>query len=143
MLGIAIDVILQHPAVYEVEASTEKVEPREVRLEVVIDWTEDRIKQEIKDTFPEYPDVAVAIATCESHLRMVQSNHVQPYGREESFGIFQIHARDHEQTAKRLGLEDYKTDIQENIQMARYLYEQRGNFTDWSCYNNGDYKKYL
>lgn len=86
-------------------------------------------------TFPESPETAVAVAQCESGFRMVQSNHVQPYGREESWGIFQIHAKAWEGTAQALGLAEYKSNIEQNIQMARHVYEQSG-WRAWTCYNN-------
>jgi len=57
---------------------------------------------------------------------------MQPYGREESFGIFQIHARAWESEAVRIGLGDYKTDIEQNIQMARHVYEVSG-WSAWTC----------
>ena len=85
----------------------------------------------IHETFPESPRTALAVAECESSLRMVQSNHIQPYGREESFGVFQVHARAWEEDAKQLGL-DYKNDVRDNIAMARYVYEQSG-WGAWTC----------
>jgi hypothetical protein len=57
---------------------------------------------------------------------------MQPYGREESFGIFQVHARAWEHVAVELGL-DYKNNVRDNIAMARYIYEQHG-FAPWTCY---------
>lgn len=63
---------------------------------------------------------------------MVQSNHIQPYGREESYGIFQIHARAWEATAQQLGYGDYKTNVESNILMARYIYEVSG-WGAWTC----------
>lgn len=108
-------------------------EPREVLVEVVIDWSRERIVQEIHNTFPENPDLAVRIAQCESGLKMIQSNHVLSYGREQSWGIFQIHAKDWENKAIQLGYPDYKTDIQQNIQMARYIYDNSG-WRAWSCF---------
>ena len=62
---------------------------------------------------------------------MVQSRHMQPYGREESFGIFQIHARAWDGVAKELGL-DYINNVRDNIKMARYIYDQVG-WGAWTC----------
>lgn len=129
------------PVVYAVEKPVAK----EILIEVHINWTEDRIIEEIRAMFPEAPNTAVAIARCESGLRpVIQSHHILDYGREESYGVFQIHARDWHQTALRLGYTNYQTDPGENIKMARYLYDGRdGNFNDWTCYKTGMYKNYL
>lgn len=143
VLGIVIHVLSQ-PVVYvkEVEAS----EPEEVvvQLEVKIEWTKERIEQEIRTVFHEAPNTAVAIFKCESGLRAdIQSHHTLSYGREESFGVTQIHARDWHKKAIALGFENYRTDPGDNLKMARHIYDGRGNFKDWSCYNNGGYKAFL
>jgi hypothetical protein len=123
-------------------APATKVEPREVRLEVV--YSKEGVERKIREVFPEAPNTAVAIAKCESGLKAdIQSHHILSYGREESFGVFQIHAKDHDRTATRLGFEGYKTQVEDNILMARHLYDSRGNFKDWTCYNTGEYKKFL
>jgi len=125
-----------------VEAATIVIEPREVMIEVV--YSKEGIERLIRETFPEAPNTAVAIAKCESGLsKDIQSHHTLSYGREESYGVFQIHSKDHDRTAKKLGLEDYRTDVEDNVKMARYLYDSRGNFKDWTCYNSGEYKKFL
>ena len=135
--------------IYEKEPVEVVQEPVEVIIEVEIDWTPERIEQEIRDTFPESPDLAVAIARCESGLDAdIQSRHILSYGREQSFGVFQIHAKDHHATAVRLGLENYKTDPAHNIKLARHIYDNRiknGGYAwqDWSCYKNGGYKKFM
>ena len=82
--------------------------------------------------------MAIAVAGCESGFKMIQSHHIQPYGREESFGIFQIHARAWDGEAQRLGLGDYRTDVEQNIQMARHVYEQSG-WRAWTCYWHPDH----
>ena len=123
--------------------------PTPVLLEVRIDWTKERIEEEIRRVFPENPNLAVAIAKCESGLVPdIQAKAMLSYGREQSFGIFQIHARDHHNTAVRLELENYKTDPGDNIAMARHIYDNRLKhggyaFQDWSCYKNGGYKRFL
>lgn len=112
-------------------------------IEIEIDWTEERIIKELRDTFPETPNTAVAIARCESGLKMIQSNQILDYGREQSYGIMQVHAKVHEGTAVALGLGDYKTDIAENIKMARHIYDNAGDWSDWTCYTKGLYLSYL
>jgi len=123
-------------------ASSEILQPKEVLIEVK--YSKEGIERLIRETFTEAPNTAIAIAKCESSLiSNAQSHYVQSYGREESFGIFQIHARDWDATAKKLGYGNYRTDVEDNIKMARYLYQARGNFKDWTCYNSGEYKNYL
>lgn len=120
---------------YEAEARG-VVAPEVVMIEVQIDWTRERIIQEIVETFPESPDTAVAIAKCESGLiANVQSGHTWRGEQERSFGIFQIHSDSWHSTALRLGYENYRTDPEDNIKMARYIYDNAGKrWTDWSCY---------
>lgn len=116
-----------------------------VLIEAVTNWTPERIIQEIRETFPEMPNTAVAIAKCESGLIAdIQSHHILSYGREQSFGIMQIHAKSWHQVAINLGYNEYKTDVSDNLKMARYIFDKAGGeFTDWTCYNKGLYKKYL
>jgi len=114
-----------------------------VLIEIRIDWTEERIIKELRDTFPETPNTAVAIARCESSLKMVQSYQTLDYGREQSYGIMQIHAKDHESNAIALGLSEYKTDVGENIKMARHIYDDAGGWSPWTCYTKGMYWNYL
>lgn len=127
----------------EVFASEEPTEPREVRLEVVYDWTEERIIKEIRETFPETPNTAVAVAKCESGLKVeIQSGHVLSYGQEQSFGLFQIHKPDWHQTAINLGFEDYATNPKHNIALARHIYQVRG-WGAWTCYTKGLHTRHL
>lgn len=60
--------------------------------------------------------------------------------RELSFCIFQIHAPAHDATAKRLGLENYKTDTEDCVKMARVIYDQAGkSFKPWTVYTKKTY----
>lgn len=128
----------------EYAAYLEKQNSTPIIVEAEIDWTKERIIKEIRETFPEDPDTAVAIAKCESGLIPdQQSKHILSYGQEESYGIMQIHARDHHDTAIALGFEDYKTDPADNLAVARHLKDRRGNWNDWMCYTKGLYKQYL
>ena len=99
------------------------------------------------------PNTAVAVAQAESKLKMVQSDQhyqedkpkwgVKKGDRELSFCIFQIHAPAHDETAKRLGLGDYRTNIESCVKMARVVYDQRGNFTAWTVYTKNTYLAYV
>lgn len=137
--GISLDVGTKDNIIVQ-EVTAEEVvvdlpEPlKEVQVEVVIDWTEERIKEEIRKTFPEDPETAIKVAGCESGLKMLPSRHVKDGVQEPSYGIFQIHAPSWDNKAKNLGFGDYKNDIQDNIKMARYIYEARGSWYDWSCH---------
>jgi len=151
--GILLDVLHTPSIVEEVHAAeTVEVAPKEVRIEVVIDWTAERIEKEIREVFHEMPNTAVATFICESGGGVlkaeVQSGHILSYGREQSFGPLQIHAPDHEQTAKKLGYGDYRTNPKSNILLGKYIYNQRLKqggypFQDWTCYNKNLYRKYL
>jgi hypothetical protein len=135
ILGLVIKIYFS-PVIETVHAEVE-VEPviaEVVLIEVV--YTKEDIIRKIKETFPEDPETAVLIAKCESGLRIeVQSGHTLSYGREQSFGLFQVHSPHWEKTAKRLGYEDYRTDIDDNLALARHIYESAGNsWQPWSCY---------
>jgi len=111
----------------------------EVRLEVVYNWDKEKIIEEIKKAFPEDPETAVKIVKCESNFIVdIQSKHQLSYGREQSFGLFQIHAIVWDRKAKQLGYGDYKTSPRDNIDMARYIYTSGGNsWRPWSCWSKG------
>lgn len=115
----------------------EEVAPVEVLVEVV--YTKEDIERKIRETFYEQPDIAVRIAKCESGLVAdIQSHHMLNGERERSYGIFQIFSPVWHSTAIKLNLEDYRTSVEDNIKLARYIYEQAGkSFRDWSCYSKG------
>lgn len=137
VLGIAINIyqtssVVMVERVYAEEA--EVVAPVEVLVEVV--YTEEDIIRKIKEAFPEEPNTAVAIAKCESGLVPdIQSQHTLSYGQERSYGLFQIHSPVWHYRAIELGYEDYRTSVDDNIAMARYIYDSVGKkWTPWSCY---------
>ena len=141
--GILIDIKIAEAYKVEVQEIIVVAEKKEVRIEVVYN-SKESIERHIRDVFPEAPNIAVAIAKCESGLvPNIQSHHILSYGREQSFGVFQIHAKDWDGKAKALGFGNYRTEVEDNVAMARYLYDARGNFKDWTCYKSGEYKKYL
>lgn len=141
LTGLFCDVAFR-PYVQEVKAETKVEEPRvegkDFIIKVVINWTPERIEQEIRTTFPEAPNTAVAIAKCESGLKPDQVGNITP-----DYGLMQIHGPSWDAKAKELGYSNYKTDVQDNLKMARHIYDGRGNFNDWVCYTKGMYKKYL
>ena len=123
--------------VEEVQAVT-VVEPvREVKLLVVIDWTPERVEKEIRETFPEAPNTAVAIAKAESgaKLKIDAYNPEAHKGCNGSYGVFQIACVHHRAS------EDL-FDPAVNIKKARKIYLKEG-WKPWGAYTSGGYKKYL
>lgn len=95
-------------------------------------WREGkRIKRLIRQTFPENPEVAVAVATCESGLNPKAYN---PNNRDGSTdgGLFQINST-HDKKLNELGLD--KWNVHDNIKFARILYDESG-FKPWVCYTH-------
>jgi len=99
------------------------------------------------------PNTAVAVAMAESGLVMQQSRErykedkphwgVKKGDRELSFCIFQLHSPAHDANAKRLGLGDYRTNIESCVKMARVVFDDRGDFTAWTVYNKKMYLAYV
>lgn len=102
------------PASQPIVYAAEPEEPRVIQLEVVTNWTEEKIKQKIRDTFPEQPELMVKIAWCESRWKP------DAKGPTDDHGIFQLHAPSHDLSA----IDVY--DPKENIEFARKLYDQNG-----------------
>lgn len=78
---------------------------------------------------------------------MVQSNHTYtvtnvPKGysvgdREQSYCMFQIHEPVHKDLIKSLGAEDFKTNVESCVKVARAIYIQSGySFKPWSVYKD-------
>ncbi len=118
-------------------------------VEAKIEWTKENIEKEIRKTFPEAPNTAVAIVKGEGGLVTErQSDYYRDGVREPSFCAWQIHEPSWMELAKSLGYGDYKTNVESCIKMARVIYkdyEKRtgDGFNAWSAYTNGSYKKYL
>ena len=94
-----------------------KEEPKVVLIEAV--WTEQAIKQRIRETFPEDPERAVAIAKCESNFN---PKAVSP---TNDHGLMQINKTVHK-------VEGDIYDVETNLKFARKLYDERG-FKPWVC----------
>lgn len=107
----------------------------------------ENVKALIRQTFPEEPGMAVRVAIAESAgtLSMEQSRLLYPKDRpdwgvkagqrERSFCFFQIHEPSHDVRAKQLGLEDYKTNVESCVKMARVIYDDAGGFYPWTEYH--------
>jgi len=89
----------------------------------------------------------------ESQLSMVQSEEryqedkphwgVRKGDQELSFCIFQIHEPAHHATAVRLGYENYKTDVEDCVKMARVIYDQAGGWSPWTVYQKKMHLAYV
>lgn len=90
--------------VHTVEAAT-TTEPvaREVRIEVRIDWTKERLEQELRTVAKKYNvsyEKLHSTVACESGFKTdIQSGHHLSYGREESWGVAQFHLPSKNRTA--------------------------------------------
>lgn len=107
------------PPKVEAYNSNKEWEPRIVQIGVKIDWTEERIIQEIHNVFPDAP-IMERVAWCESRLK------ADAIGPTEDYGIFQLHDPSHD-------LSDVDVfDPAENIAFARKLYDESG-LQPWSA----------
>lgn len=86
----------------------------------------------INKLFGKDAKLAYAIFMAESHLR---ADAVSSTG---DIGCTQINHKAHPQYAVADLL-----DCNKNIRIAYEIYHHQGNFSAWSAYNNGAYKKYL
>jgi hypothetical protein len=52
----------------------------------------------------------------------------------------QIHAPSWDAVARRLGYNNYRTEVQDNLKMARYIYDNAGKkWSDWVCFTKKMY----
>lgn len=102
---------------YQVEAKETVQERKVVQIEVA--YTQERIIEKIRETFPEDPERAVAIAKCESGLN---PKAVSP---TNDHGLMQINKTVHTVTG-----DIY--DVETNLKFARKLYDERG-WQPWTC----------
>lgn len=90
------------------------------------------IENMIYQYFPEQPRIALAVATCESHLNP------NAYSSTNDAGVFQVNLTWH--LPKFQGRSPY--DPESNIQVARQIYDASG-WHPWVCYTSGGYYQYL
>ena len=56
--------------------------------------------------------------------------------RERSYGLFQVFAPVWHDEAMQLGYTEYQTEVEDNLLMARYIYEVAGkSWQPWSCFS--------
>lgn len=118
--------------------------PEEIEVILVLDYSNPKdIEKLIRDTFPEEPNTAVAVAKAESEMNInVRVNPEWHDGCQGSYGIFQIacvHNRKDPNALK---------DVEFNIKKARAIYletkQRTGNgWLQWGAYTDGRWKQYL
>lgn len=122
--------------------------PQEVLLKVITEWDEERIVEEIRTTFPDTPNTAVAVAKGESRLNANAYNpeahrdrqgNVICYG---SYGVMQIGCVHMQENPEAL------YDVATNLEVAKRVYQdslnRRGNgWLPWGVYTDGNWRKHL
>ncbi|MBN0048565.1 helix-turn-helix domain-containing protein [Streptomyces actuosus] len=105
------------------ESTKKALRSSHVRMNV---WPPEKVRQRIREVFPEAPDTAVAIADCQSFLDPL---HILPNTNgTRNWGIFQISdARLHDLD----GTPRKALDPEWNIQAARRLWSKDHDFHDW------------
>lgn len=137
IVGIIIDVRVKEMFPAPPQAETVIV-PAKKEVPIEVTYSRERIVELIKETFPEAPNTATAVFMCESGLNP------KAKGPTSDYGIAQVHSPSWDREAKRLGYKEYRTDVKENLAMARHIYEDAGkSFSPWVCYTKGMHKKYL
>lgn len=86
----------------------------------------------IRNTFPEDPHTAIAVASCESGLKPNAYNPQNTNGSTDG-GLWQINSI-HDKRLAELGLDKY--DPEDATEFARMLYEEAKGWTDWVCYTH-------
>jgi hypothetical protein len=99
---------------YTAQTAHAEEAPKMVLIGVHIEWTEERIKREIREVFPEQPELMIRVAECESQLDRYAE------GPTSDFGVFQLHEPSHDLS----GVDVF--DPKENIAFARKLYDANG-----------------
>lgn len=97
------------------------------------------MKALIRETFPDDPATAVAIAYCESGLKATAYNPTNTNGTTDG-GLWQINSV-HDQRLRQLGLDKYNPE--DATVFARMLYDERGGWGDWMCYTTRMHLAYL
>lgn len=91
-----------------------------------------KIVDKIRAAFPEDPDTAVAVAMCESSLdpSRIGDKHLP----KPSYGLFQVSRIYHNYS------EEYLLNEDNNLEVARKIYDRAGGWRPWTCYKTGQYK---
>ena len=146
-IGIALGIFLDlanRPHIIEVanaqEIATTTPTPEVVLIEVRINWTRDRVLQEVKTAATKYGvsyEKMYKTIECESNFDInIQSHHTLSYGREESWGVSQFHIPSRNRTAdgKVITKEMALNPVIALDAMAYHF--STGNARLWTCYRN-------
>jgi hypothetical protein len=121
---VAVQVIMGLPATGQVDASVKRaLYAGEVKLRR---WPQSRIEARIREVFSEEPDRAVGIARCMSFLDPYYS--LVNVNGSRNWGVFQISDR---RLSELGGTPLMAFDPEWNIQAARTLWRQHGDFRHW------------
>jgi hypothetical protein len=134
ILGFGVQIYMESdkvPHVTEVAEASEvqtkiKPEPKTVLIEVRVNWTPERIAQEIDKVFPDAP-IMHDVMRCESGGNNDAYN---PTNGSHDNGLFQISDLYHGPRVRALGLD--VGDPADNIAFARILYDESG-LQPWSA----------
>ena len=126
--------------VHTAEAATTTPVAQEVRIEVAIDWTKERLEQELRTVAKKYNvsyEKLHRTVACESGFKTdIQSGHRLSYGREESWGIAQFHLPSKNRTADgKVITKDMALDPAIALDAMAYHFST-GNAKAWTCYRD-------
>ena len=127
------------PAPVVEAAIAEEVKPVEVRIKVNIDWTKERIKQEVWERAEKYntfPDKMWNTILCENQQLnpKQQSNIVKDGVREDSWGLAQFHLPSRNKTADGVVITKEMAQDPEIALDAMAYHFSIGNARLWTCY---------
>lgn len=133
VLSIVLDTkIAEAYKVEEIKAETVVVEPQKIQIEIV--YSETRIKELIRETFPHNAATMLRVASCEGGIQ--DDAPTNPTNGSFDKGIYQVSEKYHGAEAKKLGLDLH--DVRDNIKFAKLLYDREG-LKPWSaskkCWN--------
>lgn len=146
-IAIPLSAYKPEPTIIINEAHAEEATPpveTPVLIEVRIDWTKERIEQEVRSTFPETPNTAVAVAKSESGKALLPTayNPEWHYDRngnkvcQGSYGVMQIACVHMKHNPEAL------YDVETNLEVARKIYESEG-WAPWGGYTSGSWKNHI
>lgn len=99
------------------------------------------VKEIVDDQFGEASNKMIAIFNCESNLQQVKSDGNIVVSKTNDYGISQINEKSWNTKATELNLK-YKTNITDNIKMAKYVFDHSG-YGAWVTYKSNCYNKNL
>lgn len=123
---VDIQVAEAHKFVEVVEVTQTTQTKKEVKIEVVYNWTPERIEKEVARVFPDAP-IMLKVMRCEGGYDIDAYNATN---NSHDKGLFQVSTKYHGEEVKRLGLD--MNDPIDNLKFARILYDRNG-LGDWQA----------